>query len=132
VIVLALLTAVPAAAKGRAPFDRTSARVGQPIRVGGGLYATARVEAWLLPLPQAVRWWPSYNGYGPTYGPRPLLRSAVPLGIVPRDGTLRVRVPHVAPGRYVLAYWMRSTGARWTSARADLLPVEGNVLVVRR
>jgi len=87
------------------------------------LYATAQTDAWLPPLAQAARRWPSYNGYGPTYGRRPHLAAAVRLGIVPSSSLLRVRVPHVAPGRYVLAYWMPSTGARWTSARPDLLPV---------
>jgi hypothetical protein len=129
--IAALVLAASAAGKGSAPFDRATAHPGDVIAIGGGLYATGRVDAWLLPLAQARRWWPSYNGYGPTYGPRPHLRAALALGSIPDWSTIRVRVPRVAPGRYVLAYWLPSTGARWTSARPDLLPVAGNVLRVR-
>ena len=131
-LLLALLAACPAAAKNGSPFNRASARPGDALVIGPGLFASARVDTWLLPLAQAKRWWPSYNAYAPTYGPRPHLRAAVWLGSIPRYGTISVRVPNVAAGRYVLAYWIPSTQARWTSARADNLPVPGNVLRVRR
>jgi hypothetical protein len=130
--VLSLALVAGAEAKGRVPFDRPSARPGERISIGGGLYASGRVQVWLLPLANAKRWWPSYNGYGPTYGPLPHLAAAVPLGCIGADATRSVRVPNVAAGRYVLAYWSAATSARWTSARADLLPVAGNVLRVRR
>ena len=131
VLAVALVLVGPASGKGGQPFDRGSAHVGEVIAIGGGLYATGRVDVWLLPLAQAKRWWPSYNGYGPTYGPRPHLAAAVRLGVVPRWSTTRVRVPPVSAGRYVLAYWSPADRARWTSARPDLLPVKGNVLLVR-
>jgi hypothetical protein len=132
VAVAALALAAPASGKGVQPFDRGSAHVGEQIAIGGGLYATGSAEAWLLPLAQAKRWWPNYNGYAPTYGPRPHLAAAVRLGTVPHFSTIHVRVPRVVPGRYVLAYWSPADDARWTSARPDLLPVKGNVLLVRR
>src|SRR3954451_19114269 len=132
VLLLALLLTGSAAAKGRPPFNRAAAEPGDALLSGAALFASGRVDTWLLPLAQARRWWPSYNGYAPTYGPRPHLRAAVWLGSIPRFATISVRVPNVAAGRYVLAYWIPSTQARWTSARPDNLPVPGNVLRVRR
>lgn len=129
--VMALAIAASATAKGQQPFDRAWARPGDMISIGGGLFSVGRTEAWLLPIGEAKRWWPSYNGYGPTYGSLPHVRDAVNLGWIPQWQTIRVRVPRVAPGKYVLAYWLPATQARWTSARVDLLPVRGNVLVVR-
>lgn len=133
VVLASLLFAVPAAAKYGPPFDRASARAGATIRINEGLFSVARTDAWLLPLGEAKAWWPDYGAVQPTYGPVLRLRAMRRLGTIPHWATLDVRVPDVPPGRYVLAYRVPSTGARWTSARPDYVPnLPGNVLRVVR
>jgi hypothetical protein len=142
-IAIALVTAAPAFAKGGSPFDRGSARPGDTVSIsvndiiGERWPARTAVEVYLLPLAASPRWWTTYNSYGPTYGPRPHLRSAVHLGsiwhrvlwVTPR---IRVQVPNVPPGKYVLGYWSAPTQARWTSALPNYQIGSNAVLRVRR
>jgi hypothetical protein len=137
-----LITAAPALAKGGSPFDRASARPGDAVSlgvsdiIGENWPVHAAVDVYLVPLAASPRWWTIYNAYGPTYGPRPHLAASVRLGSIVRlDGVtqhLRVRVPHVAPGRYVLGYFVAATRSRWTSALPNYQVGSNAVLRVRR
>ena len=75
---------------------------------------------YFLPLTDSLGWWPTYQALTPAYGPPPHLRAAIRLGRIQpwgdHGGRLRFRVPHVAPGRYVLAFWCVPCGTHWTSA----------------
>jgi hypothetical protein len=141
-IVVTLVAAAPALAKGGRPFDRASARPGYAVSVsvsdiiGENWPVHTAVDVYLVPLAASPRWWTIYNSYGPTYGPRPHLATAVRLGriqhvkrVTPR---LLVRVPKVAPGRYVLAYFVAATRSRWTSALPNYQIGPNVVLRVRR
>jgi hypothetical protein len=119
--VLALVTAPGAAAKDSLSFSRHSARVGDRLTLTTS-WMTHRtgIVVSLLPLSQSPRWWLTHNADAPAYGPPPHLASAVLLGHIEPYGThggrLVFRVPRVAPGRYVLAFWCKPCNARWTSA----------------
>jgi hypothetical protein len=140
--IVALVAAVPALAKGGAPFDRHAVHVSDTISVGvteaGAAWPVRAVpvDVYLVPLAASSRWWSVYNTTGPTYGARPRLAAAVYLGRVWHLGRqtprLRARVPRVAPGRYVLAYWVGAIRARWTSALPNFRVGTNSVLLVRR
>ncbi|HEV7642026.1 MAG TPA: hypothetical protein VGO39_14260 [Gaiellaceae bacterium] len=133
-------SAVP---RGVVPFDRASARVGQALSLGVGDVVTdrpiwsggerLRVDIYLLPLARSPKWWPTYTGAGYAYGPPPQLRGAVRLGSVLRwegEGQqLRVSVPSVPAGSYVLGYWCRQRNARWASALPNLRPTRSIVRI---
>jgi hypothetical protein len=139
---VALVTAAPALAKGGSPFDRASARRGDAVSlgvsdiIGENWPVDTAVDVYLVPLAASPRWWTIYNSYGPTYGPRPHLATAVRLGsMLHVKGVtqhLRVRVPDVAPGRYVLGYFVAATRSRWTSALPNYQIGPNVVLRVRR
>jgi hypothetical protein len=142
-VLLALVAASPALAKGGSAFDRPSAHPGESVSVGVSAIigerwpARTAVEVYLLPLTASPRWWTTYNSYGPTYGPRPRLAGAVRLGriwhrVTSEAPRLRIHVPKVAPGRYVLGYWVAAIQARWTSALPNYQIGSNAVIRVRR
>ena len=119
--VLALATAPSAVAKGSLSFDRHTAHVGDTLTLHSSWVDNPTgIVVYLLPLAQSPRWWPSYQALAPAYGPPPHLAAAIRLGRIQRYGThggrLRFRIPHVAPARYVLAFWCQPCGTHWTSA----------------
>jgi hypothetical protein len=119
--VLALATAPSAAAKGGLSFDRHTAHVGDTLTLESSWVVNPTgIVVYFLPLAQAPRWWPTYQALAPAYGPPPQLSAAVRLGRIERygvhGGRLQFRVPRVAPGRYVLAFWCEPCGTHWTSA----------------
>jgi hypothetical protein len=121
IAVLALATAQSAVAKGGLSFNRTSAHVGDLLTLTTTwIDRPSGTVVYLLPLAQAPRWWPTYQALAPAYGPPPHLAAAISLGRIQPYGThggrLVFRVPRVAPGRYVLAFWCVPCGTHWTSA----------------
>jgi hypothetical protein len=121
IAVLALATAQSAVAKGGLSFNRTSAHVGDLLTLTTTwIDRPSGTVVYLLPLAQAPRWWPTYQALAPAYGPPPHLAAAIRLGRIQPYGThggrLVFRVPRVAPGRYVLAFWCVPCGTHWTSA----------------
>jgi hypothetical protein len=119
--VLALATAPSAAAKGALSFDRHTAHVGDKLTLSSSwIDRPSGIVVYFLPLAQAPRWWPTYQALAPAYGPPPHLAAAIRLGRIhpygDHGGRLVFRVPRVAPGRYVLAFWCVPCGTHWTSA----------------
>jgi len=119
--VVALGTEPCAVAKGGLSFDRHSAHVGDTLTLGSSwVDRPTGIIVYFLPLTDSPRWWPTYQALTPAYGPPPHLRAAIRLGRIQpwgdHGGRLRFRVPHVAPGRYVLAFWCVPCGTHWTSA----------------
>jgi hypothetical protein len=119
--VVALATAPCAEAKGSLSFDRHSAHIGDTLTLKSSwVDRPSGIIVYFLPLADSPRWWPTYQALTPAYGPPPHLRAAIRLGRIQHwgdhGGRLRFRVPHVAPGRYVLAFWCVPCGTHWTSA----------------
>ena len=119
--VLALATAQSAVAKGGLSFSSHTAHVGQQLTLTTSwIDHPSGTIVYFLPLAQSPRWWPTYQALAPAYGPPPKLPSAIRLGAIQPYGThggrLVFRVPRVAPGRYVLAFWCKPCGTHWTSA----------------
>jgi hypothetical protein len=121
VAILALATAPSAAAKGGLSFSRHSAHVGDTLTLTTSwIDRPSGIVVYFLPLAQAPRWWPTYQALAPAYGPPPHLAAAIRLGRIQpygdHGGRLVFRVPRVAPGRYVLAFWCVPCDTHWTSA----------------
>jgi hypothetical protein len=119
--VLALVAVPGAAAKDGFSFPRHSALVGDRLTLSSSWTEhRTGVVVYFLPLAQSPRWWPTYQALAPAYGPPPHLASAIRLGTIQpfgdHGGRLVFRVPRVAPGRYVLAFWCKPCGTHWTSA----------------
>jgi hypothetical protein len=136
VTVLALLVVPSASAKGEPLFPVASAHVGDSI-VLSTAFASPRthVRVYLMPLAASPRFWPTYQAFGPAYGPPPKVRAARFVGELRPIGvygvTLTFRVPKVAPGRYVLGYWCVPCGTHWTSALPNYQPTPRGILRVR-
>jgi hypothetical protein len=136
-VVTALVLAPPAAAKGGLVFPRTSARVGEKLVLSSPwMDHRDGTAVYLLPLALSPKWWPTYQALAPAYGPPPRLARALRLpGLQHWGGSgvrLRFRVPAVAPGRYVLAFWCVPCGTRWTSALPNYQPTPYGILRVWR
>jgi len=121
VALVALATAQGAAAKDGLSFSRHSAHVGDQLTLSSSwMTHTTGVVVYLLPLAQSPRWWPTYQALTPAYGPPPHLAAAIRLGRIQpygdHGGRLVFRVPRVATGRYVLAFWCVPCNTHWTSA----------------
>lgn len=136
---LAALVALGAAPAGATPptphaFSQSSARPGDHVTVSIGGYPPApsltavtrrsTVRVYLIPMRKSPRWWTSYTGSGFSYGAPPKIAGAVALGrltiVNTIAGHLRIVVPRVRAGLYVLGYWATPSNARWSSARPDV------------
>lgn len=149
-VVAAVISATPIAAgretavpPGVIPFSRSSAHVGQVISLGVGDIVTDRliwsgrkrfrVDVYLIPLSRSPKWWPTYTGTAYASGPPPRVSGEMRLGSVLRwegEGQLlRVAVPRVPTGRYVLGYWCRPRNVHWASALPNLQPAHSIIRI---